>query len=100
MKTTIQEVNGSIVATLEGRLDTSATLETEKALHPLYNAANQTIILDCKDLDYISSSGLRLFITLLKKAKHNNCRIKIHNMNDEVRQVFIMTGFINSFEME
>ena len=54
MNITIQEKDGNRVALLEGRFDTAATPEAEKALQPLYSSENQKIILDCAGLTYIS----------------------------------------------
>ena len=100
MNTTIQEIDGKMVAMLEGRLDTSASPETEKALQPLYNCENQDIIIDCSKLEYISSSGLRIFLSVLKNAKPKGCHVYISGLNDDLRQVFAMTGFINLFEFK
>ena len=69
MKTTIQEIDGSMVAMLEGRLDTAASPETEKNMLPLYDCENQDIIIDCTKLEYISSSGLRIFLSVLKNTR-------------------------------
>ena len=68
MNTIIQEIHGNMVAMLEGRLDTAASPETEKAMQPLYDCENQDIIIDCTKLEYISSSGLRIFLSVLKST--------------------------------
>ena len=59
-----------------------------------------TIILDCKELSYISSSGLRLFLTLRKAAAEKGGKVIVRSIGDEIRNVFIMTGFFNLFEIE
>ncbi len=98
MKTTIKEQDGNLVAILEGRLDTAAAPQTEKDLKPLYDSASNDIILDCTNLDFISSSGLRIFLTILKSAKPKGNHVYITGMKNEIRNVFAMTGFINLFE--
>lgn len=100
MNTTIKEIDGNIVAMLEGRLDTAASPETEKAMQPLYDCENQDIIIDCTNLEYISSSGLRIFLSVLKNVKPKGCHVYIRGLNDDLRQVFAMTGFINLFEFK
>ena len=100
MTTTIQETDGYMTAILEGRLDTAASPETERAMLPLYNCENQHIIIDCTRLEYISSSGLRIFLSVLKTVKPKGCRVFISGLNDDLRQVFAMTGFINLFEFK
>ncbi|MBR4534225.1 MAG: STAS domain-containing protein [Bacteroidaceae bacterium] len=100
MKTTITEQDGNLVAKFEGRLDTAAAPQTEQELQPLKNCQGHNIILDCSELAYISSSGLRLFLTVLKNAKPLGSHVYISGMNQELRNVFTMTGFINLFEFK
>ena len=99
MKTTIQEKDGCLMAVFEGRLDTAAAPKTEQDMKPLYDGGKgKDIILDCTQLDYISSSGLRLFLALLKATKPKGGHVYITGMNENLRQVFAMTGFTNLFE--
>jgi anti-sigma B factor antagonist len=100
MNTTIKEQNGTIVAHFEGRLDTAATPQTERDLAPVISSDCKEIILDCEQLDYISSSGLRLFLNVLKNAKPKGAHVYVTNMNANIRSVFTMTGFINLFEIK
>ncbi len=100
MTTTIQEKDGYLVANFNGRLDTTAAPQTEKDLNPLLNSKDKDIILDCTGLEYISSSGLRLFLNILKNAKPLGHHVYISGMNDDIRNVFSMTGFINIFEFK
>ena len=100
MNTTIQEIDGNMVAMLEGRLDTPASAATEKAMSPLLSCENQDIIIDCTKLEYISSSGLRIFLSVLKNTKPRGCHVYIRGLNDSLRQVFAMTGFTNLFEFK
>jgi anti-sigma B factor antagonist len=100
MKTTIEENGGVQVVTFEGRLDTAASAQTEKDLQSLDYESGQDIILDCSHLEYISSSGLRLFLGVLKNAKEKGIHVYIKGITDDVRSVFAMTGFINLFEFK
>lgn len=100
MNTTIKEQEGNLIAILEGRLDTAAASQTEKDLKPLADCEGHDIILDCTDLKYISSSGLRLFLNILKTAKAKGSHVYITGMSDSIRSVFAMTGFINLFEFK
>ena len=54
MNVKIEEIDGNIVAILEGSLDTAAAAETEKAMSPLNDVEGKDIIIDCTDLAYIS----------------------------------------------
>lgn len=98
LKTTIQEQDGNVVAILEGNLDTAASLEAEKVMSPLCDVEGKDIIIDCTDLEYISSAGLRIFLTILQSAQEKDGHVYIKNINDNVRAIFAITGFSNIFE--
>ena len=68
METKIIRENGTTTVYLSGRLDTPAAQDAAPEMNALKEDASGTIILDCADLSYISSSGLRLFLVLRKEA--------------------------------
>lgn len=96
---TVRE-NGEVIVSLIGRLDTPASMEIAPEMNALAEEAGGTIIMDCTDLSYISSSGLRIFITLRKAAAAKGGRIIVKNISNEIRSVFMMTGFLNLFEIQ
>jgi anti-sigma B factor antagonist len=99
MKTTFKEENGFNVMYFDGRLDTAAAPETDKAMQPLLESDGKDIILDCTGLEYISSSGLRIFLNILKNAKGKGSHVFIRGVNEPIQKVFKMTGFYNLFEI-
>ena len=100
MNTTVEELDGKLVATLEGEMDTAAAVEAEKLLKPLYNSQGKDVIIDCSSLEYIASSGLRILISILKGAKAGGSRVVMKHVNDDIMNVFRLTGFIDLFEFE
>lgn len=100
MKTTVQEIDGKLVATLCGELDTAAAQEAEVALKPLLQPQGKDIVIDCTDLEYIASSGLRLLLNVLKQAQSVGSRVSLKNVNEVVRDVLDLTGFVSIFEFE
>jgi anti-sigma B factor antagonist len=100
MKTTFKEEDKQFVMYFEGRLDTAAAPQTERDVQPLNECAGHDIILDCTKLEYISSSGLRIFLAILKNSKPKGSKVFIRGLNDDLRQVFAMTGFTNLFEFK
>lgn len=98
MKTTIQEFDDKVIAILEGSLDTSVAAETERAMTPLYDVEGKDIMIDCTNLDYISSAGLRTFLGILQSAEEKGGHVFIKGINDTVREIFAITGFDNIFE--
>ena len=66
----------------------------------VYSTNGLDVIIDCAGLEYIASSGLRILISLLKGAKAGGSKVVLKNMNDDIKSVFKLTGFINIFEVE
>lgn len=100
MKTTINEEDGKFVVTLEGRLDTAAADQTVKDIAPLYEKKGRDIVIDCQELSYISSSGLRILLGIRKHAGETGNTVTILHMNNDIKSVFQMTGFINLFTIQ
>lgn len=100
MKVNVSDNGQVVTATLSGRLDTAASGEVAQALQPLVDHADKTLVLDCKDLSYISSSGLRIFLTLRKAAQDKGGHVIVRGVGDEIRQVFVMTGFLSLFDIQ
>ena len=99
MEVKITEQDKTLVAQLAGRLDTAVSQEVSAQLQPLVDNADRTLILDCKELEYISSSGLRIFLTIRKAAAAEGGKVIVKDISTEIRQVFMMTGFLNLFEV-
>ena len=99
MNVNITQKDGVLVAEFAGRLDTAAAQEVSPQIQPLLDGADKTIILDCKELEYISSSGLRIFLTIRKAAAAKGGKVIVRDISNEIRQVFMMTGFLNLFEV-
>ena len=100
MKTSIHETDGKQVAVLTGEMDTAAAAETEAALQPLVQSKGKDLVLDCTSLEYIASSGIRLLLNLLKKAQANGEHVVLKNVNEVIRDVLELTGFVSYFEFE
>lgn len=100
MEVKIERAESTVTAFLVGRLDTPSSLEIAPQMNTLAEEAGGTIILDCTELSYISSSGLRIFITLRKAAAAKGGKIIVRNITNEIRSVFMMTGFLNLFEIQ
>lgn len=99
MELIITDNGDRLVGTLKGRLDTVNSEQFNKDMQPLMEAADRTIELECSELEYISSSGLRLFLMLRKQVSAKGGKLVIRNINDTIREVFTITGFFNLFEV-
>ena len=81
-------------------MDTAAAMEAEKVLKPLYKSNGKDVVIDCTKLEYIASSGLRILLGILKGAKAEGSRVVMRGVNDDIKNVFKMTGFISIFDFE
>jgi len=100
MNVTIDKKENKIRLTISGRIDTTSSSQFEGYLQPAFAESSKDIELDCTDLTYISSSGLRVFITLLKRVKSSGGTLKLQHMNKDIYDVFRTTGFNKLFVIE
>ena len=99
MEVKVTQEAAATVAALIGRLDTLAAQEIAPQMDELKNV-DGTLVLDCTELSYISSSGLRIFLTLRKAAAEKGGKVIVRNISNDIRSVFMMTGFLNLFEIQ
>jgi anti-sigma B factor antagonist len=95
-----QEVKENVVIlSLTGRLDTLNFPLLDNAMNLLLGKNQKFVILDCKDMDYVSSSGLRILLKALKQVKAAGGRFMICNLQPQIIQVFKISGFDHLFEI-
>ncbi|MBQ0019520.1 MAG: STAS domain-containing protein [Bacteroidales bacterium] len=100
MNLQITQNNDSVIGTLSGRLDTAASAQFARDMQPLLDNADKHVVLDCTKLEFISSSGLRLFLSLRKETIAKGGNVTIRNVSPELKQVFTITGFFSLFNFE
>ena len=83
---------------LEGRLDTTTAPELEQELKYTLNDVD-TLTLDFSKLDYISSAGLRVLLSA-HKVMSKKGGMKVTNVNEIVKEVFDVTGFVDILTIE
>jgi len=81
------------VIKIEGNLDTQSSPEAQDELNRLMDEGSQKLLLDFSDLAYISSSGLRVLLTVAKRLAPDEGEMRICNLNDVVNEVFEVSGF-------
>lgn len=89
-----QQENKTMVV-LNGRIDTSNADQFQQDVAPLMEGENPDIDIDCTDMSYTSSQGLRIFLMLQKSVKARGGKMVMRNMNPQVKEVFDITGFSN-----
>ena len=88
-----------LVIQVKGRLDTNTAPELEKSSTESLEGIKK-LTLDLKELDYISSAGLRVILTLHKDMSGNGAKLVVAHPKDEVMEVFDMTGFSSFLTIE
>ena len=97
MKTNLCKIEGVTILAIEGRLDTANAHELENIIQPLMSDEKPDIIINCEGLSYISSSGLRGFISLQKSVVSHSGSLVIEAMKPEILNIFNMTGCSSLF---
>ena len=93
-----KNLNGSeAVLAMEGRLDTTTAPELEAEIKSLTNI--ETLILDMKGLEYLSSAGLRVLLAA-QKTMNTQGKMIVKNVNETIMEVFEITGFVDILTIE
>ena len=92
-----ENVNGIAVLTLKGRLNVTTTPDLEVAFNKLLADGVSKVVVDCRELEYISSAGLRVLLAAAKSFKKVSGQISLSAMSANVRQVFEISGFTSIF---
>lgn len=99
MNLTSEVKQDHLVITVEGRLDTTQSDSFEKQVGETLQDDHKKVVLDCKGLNYISSSGLRVFLILQKKMAAEGGALKICNLQPSIKEIFDMSGFSMIFSI-
>jgi anti-anti-sigma factor len=84
----------AVILALSGKLDaTSAKTFEDKILSLINSGAGQRLVVDLSQLEYVSSSGLRVFLLAAKKLQPTDGKFALCGLQDHVRQVFDLAGF-------
>jgi anti-sigma B factor antagonist len=78
---------------LQGRLDSNTSQVFEKRIFDAISNGSKYLVIDFKDLDYISSAGLRVILKATKALKREDGKIMLCAMQDYVKEVFEIAGF-------
>ncbi|MGM9747195.1 MAG: STAS domain-containing protein [Candidatus Cryptobacteroides sp.] len=97
MDTIIDNNGKQVTVKITGRVDTISSPKFEQALSPLMEGDALEVSVDCSEMEYISSSGLRIFLSLQKALTKNGGTLEILSLNDDIKEVFEMTGFSKIF---
>jgi anti-sigma B factor antagonist len=92
-----QKTNDICIIQISGKLDSNTSPEFETKLMSFINSGESKILLDCKDLDYISSAGLRVLLLAAKVLKNSGGKIVLSSLKEHIHEVFNIAGFTSIF---
>ena len=99
-KFTVTQNSHEILAMeMNGELNTVAAQDLQEEIESLQKDMVKPILIDVTRLNYISSTGLRIFMIIKKTANANGQTVTLKGLNDIVEKVFKMTGFDKMFEI-
>lgn len=96
MQITTSVSGDNLIVSISGRLDTVSASDFETFMNENL-AYPGNLILDCSELVYVSSAGLRVLLSLQKKR---TAGMKLIHVGELVHEVFEMTGFIDILTIE
>jgi len=100
MEVNIIKGNDETRVELPVRIDTINSGDFEKAIASVFVDVTPNTVFDCKDLTYISSSGLRIVLKSFQMLKTKGSAFKLVNVIPQVKSVFDMTGFSRVLDIE
>ena len=99
MEITQTDQEGVVIIEVKGRLDTLSSSELENHIEKLINENKPKIVLDFSELDFISSSGLRVLLAAAKQLKTISGKMVLCALRDHVKEVFDVAGFTLLFSL-
>ncbi len=100
MKLNTKKVDNIVVVYLTGRLDVHLSADIEKEINSIIqNEPDSHLLLNLKDVEYMSSSGLRIFVSTMRILKESKRKLKLCNMNNAVKKIFEVVELMDMFDI-
>ncbi|HWR38935.1 MAG TPA: STAS domain-containing protein [Patescibacteria group bacterium] len=95
----VKSVGEVKIAVIPARVDANSAKDVETKLNEIVGGGARKLVCDFSGNDYISSAGLRVFLSMLKQMQKNGGKIVLCQMKPYVREVFDMAGFSQLFQI-
>ena len=99
MNITTQREGSALTVFPEGRIDTLTAPAFEQCLEAELGDADRLLI-DFSKVNYISSAGLRVLLTYAQEMEERGGSIQAVGVNDTLRKVFSLTGFLETLNID
>ncbi|MGV7930746.1 MAG: STAS domain-containing protein [Spirochaetota bacterium] len=95
-----RKVDNVIVVYLHGKLDVHVSADVEKEINRIIEQeAQSSLLLNLGQVEYMSSSGLRIFVSTMRVLKESKRKLKLCNMNNAVKKIFEVVELMDMFEV-
>ena len=100
MKLQIKKIDNIIVLYLAGRLDVQNSIQIEKEIYQLIqNEPDYHLLLNLGDVKYMSSSGIRIFVSTMRILKEKDKKLKLCNLSESVKKIFEVVELLDMFDV-
>jgi anti-anti-sigma factor len=99
METVVEEKGDVVVIRVNGRLDAASSPQLEKKVNSIIETGHFKLLLNMSGVDYLSSAGMRLMLSVSKKLKHLEGKVVACNLSEDVMEVIKMAGFHQVLEL-
>lgn len=100
MEIQFKEKNNATIAYINGRVDTTNYNEFENQITDKISNTTGDVIINCNEMNFISSSGLRVFLITQKKLKATGRSLVLTNMQEVIKEIFDISGFSSIFTIK
>ena len=99
MEITEKKTDKCTVIGINGRLDTTNYSVLEKKLMELIDTGQVRLLINLSQMDYVSSSGLRILLMALKRITAAKGKFALCSLQENIKEIFEISGFTNIFEI-
>jgi len=100
MELKTKKINNIMVIYLSGKLDVHVSADSEKEINRIIaQEPSCHILLNLEQVEYMSSSGLRIFVSTMRILKESKKKLKLCNMNNAVKKIFEVVELMDMFDI-
>ena len=99
MSLNIEDKGKAKIVKLEGKLDVNLSVSIENELDALIDSGSNNLILEISKVEYLSSSGIRVFINMMRKIKDKNGRLVLASVPDAIKKILKTVDLEDLFEV-
>lgn len=93
MDLTTERSENVVCVDVKGRIDGSTAVAFEESVRNAFEESDRAMIMDFRELAYISSAGLRVILLTAKSLQSQDAKLVLCSLSDQIREVFKISGF-------